>query len=97
MKRVLAWSIAGVLLAGVAGLVVVNAEQRVGAVFIAGDKPVTEEQIRAKLQTDGWSDVRIFRDGRYFQVTANRNGAADKLMVDAQTGRLRADDDDDDD
>ena len=54
------------LVAGVAGLLVVNAQQRPGAVFIAGDKPVTVEQIRGKLQTDGWSNVQILRDGRYF-------------------------------
>jgi len=49
------------------------------------------------LQSDGWSDVQITRGGRYFEVTANRKGAAKKLAVDAQTGRLRPDDDDDDD
>lgn len=97
MNRILAWSIAGVLVAGVTGFVVVNAEHRPGPVFIAGNKPVTEDQIRAKLQADGRSDVQIVRDGRYFEVTANNKGTAEKLAVDAQTGRLRADDDDDDD
>ena len=97
MNRILAWSIAGALVAGVTGLVVVNAEQRAGEAFIPGDKPVTEDQIRTKLQSDGWSDVQIKRGGRYFEVTANKQGAAEKLAVDAQTGRLRPDDDDDDD
>ena len=97
MNRILAWSIEGALVAGVTGLVVVNAEQRAGVVFIPGDKPVTEDQIRTKLQSDGWSDVQIKRGGRYFEVTANKQGAAEKLAVDAQTGRLRPDDDDDDD
>src|SRR5215471_7294090 len=97
MKRLLVWSVAGALVAGATGLMVVNAQQRPGAVFIAGDKPVTEDQVRAKLQMDGWSDVQIDRDGRYFQVTASKNNEAGKIVIDAQTGRLRRDADDDDD
>lgn len=97
MKRLLIWSAAGVLIAGTAGLMVVNAQQRQGEVFIAGDGPVSEHQVRTKLQTDGWSDVQIQRDGRYFQVTARKNGEPGKIVIDAQTGRLRADNDDDDD
>ena len=53
--------------------------------------------MRAKLQTDGWSDVRIVRDGRYFQVSAAKDGKAEQFAVDGQTGRLRASNDDDDD
>lgn len=99
MKRLLVLSAAAAMVAGATGLMVVNAQQRQGAVFIAGDKPVTEDQVRAKLQTDGWSNVQINRDGRYFQVTMSKDGAADKLVIDAQTGRFaaNADDDDDDD
>jgi len=97
MNRLLVWSVAGALIAGAAGLMVVNAQQRQGEIFIAGDKPVTEDQVRAKLQMDGWSDVKIYRDGRYFEVTASKDNQADKIVIDAQTGRLRGDADDDDD
>ena len=97
MNRLLVWSIVGVLVAGATSLVVVNAQQRPGPVFIAGDSPVSEDQIRTKLQTDGWSDVQVTRDGRYFQVTALKNGQPGKIVIDAQTGRLSANDDDDDD
>jgi hypothetical protein len=97
MRRLLISAIAVALLGGATGLIVVNAQQRDGAVFIAGDKPVTEDQVRTKLQTDGWSDVQIYRDGRYFQVTASKSGETSKIAIDSQTGRLRASNDDDDD
>jgi hypothetical protein len=97
MKRYLVLSVAGALLSTAMNLMVVNAQQRQGAVFIAGDKPVTEDQVRAKLQTDGWSDVQINRSGHYFQVTANKNGEAGKIVIDEQTGRVPANSDGDDD
>jgi len=66
-------------------------------VLIAGDRPVTAEQVEAKLKADGWSNIMISRDGRYMQVTGLVNGKADKIAVDSETGRLRANNDDDDD
>lgn len=91
--------VAATLIAGGLNLTGVCAQQPPGAALVAGDKPVTEDQVRAKLQTDGWSNVQISREGHYFQVTASKDGQAGKLIVDAQTGRLRvkADNDDDDD
>jgi hypothetical protein len=97
MKRLLVLSIGGVLAIGAAGLLAVNAQQPKGAIFIAGDRPVTEEQVRAKLQTDGWSQVQIVRDGRYLDVTAAKGGQSETLTIDGQTGRLRASNEDDDD
>ena len=96
MKRIAAWSIAGLLVAGTAAAIAVSVEYR-GAVLIPGDQPVTDEQVRAKLQTDGWSDVRIQHDSRYFDVTAVKDNQPRKLTVDSQTGRLASKDDDDDD
>jgi hypothetical protein len=64
--------------------------------LIAGDQPVTEEQVRGELQSGGWANVQIVREGRYFEVSAIKNGQIGKLAVDSQTGRLRAKDDDDD-
>jgi len=95
MKRILAWSIIGTLVAGTAGVFAVNAAQHRGTVLIAGDNPVTEDQVRMKLQGDGWSDIRIARDGRYFAVTAIKDNQPRKITVDSQTGRLDDDDDDD--
>lgn len=78
------------------GALIAIAETR-GPVFIAGDKPVTEEQIRTKLAADGYLDVRVVTEGRYFEATGAKDGKVAKLRIDGQTGRLAADDDDDDD
>ena len=78
-------------------LTIANAQQAQAPAFIAGDRPVTAEQVLEKLQTDGWSNVVISRNGRYIDVTGSMNGETSKMAVDSQTGRLRADNDDDDD
>jgi len=97
MIRLIAWVIRGALLAGSVGLMIANAQQAPGPAFITGDRPVTAEQVLEKLQSDGWSNVAISRNGRYIEVTGSMNGQASKMEVDSQTGRLRADNDDDDD
>src|SRR5499427_2685016 len=97
MKPLIAWVIRVALLAGSIGLTIANAQQVQAPAFIAGDRPVTAEQVLEKLQTDGWSNVVISRNGRYIEVTGSMNGEASKMAVDSQTGRLRADNDDDDD
>ena len=93
------WMLAGggLLLLGIAGIAAVTAEPSKEPVFIAGDQPVTEDQVRQKLQSDGWSNVQIVRDGRYFEAIGSKNGQTTKVAVDALTGRLRAADDDDED
>ena len=97
MNRLVVCVVGAALLAGAAGLMMAKAQQNQGAVFIAGDRPVTAEQVQEKLQSDGWSNIVIARNGRYLRVTAARNGQTETMTVDAQTGRLRAGDDDDDD
>lgn len=84
------------LLLGIVGVAMVTAEPEKGPVFIAGDKPVSEDQVRQKLQSEGWSNVRIVRDGRYFEAIGSKDGQANKVAVDAQSGRLRASAGDDD-
>lgn len=86
-----------VVLAAATGLAFVMVQPTKGPAFIPGDRPVTEDQVRQKLQSEGWSDVQIARDGRYFEAVASKNGQNNKIVVDSQTGRLRADADDDDD
>ena len=95
-RYVLAAFTGGVAALAATGVVLATAETR-GPVFIAGDKPVTEEQVRGKLQGDGYADVRIVREGHYFEATGAKGGKVAKLRIDAQTGRLADDDDDDDD
>jgi hypothetical protein len=95
MNRTIASVIGAALFAG--GLIVAKAQQAGGPAFIAGDHPVTTEQVQEKLQTDGWSNIAISRNGRYLEVTGSLNGQATKIAVDSQTGRLRVDANDDDD
>ena len=95
MNRLIIWVLGGVLLA--AGFMIANAQQTSAPALIAGDHPVTAEQVREKLQSDGWSNVVVLRNGRYIEATGSMNGETSKMAIDSQTGRLRADNDDDDD
>jgi hypothetical protein len=99
MNRAIAWSVGGgVLLVAAAALVVAAPERKNPAFdFIAGNRPVTEDQIRQKLVSDGWADVQIVLRGRYFVASALKGGRTEKFSVDSLTGRLRGEDDDDDD
>jgi hypothetical protein len=99
MKRLITWAVGGALLVAAAGLMIANAQQSTAPAFIAGDRPVTAEQVRQKLQSDGWSNIVVSRNGWYIEATgvSPLNGEAGKMAVDSQTGRLRAADDDDDD
>jgi len=94
----LAFGCAVIALAG--GLVLAKAQQGKETALIAGDRPVTAEQVVEKLKADGWSEIVISRNGGLLKVRGLVNGQAEKLAVDSQTGRLKADadgDDDDDD
>jgi len=97
MNRLITWTVGGALLAAAAGLMIANAQQSFAPALIAGDHPVTAEQVREKLKSDGWSNIVVSRNGRYLEATGSLNGQAGKMAVDSQTGRLRAADDDDDD
>src|SRR2546422_979627 len=52
MNRALMWAIGSGLVITAIALVFVMAEPGKGPVFIAGDQPVTEDQIRQQLQSD---------------------------------------------
>jgi hypothetical protein len=96
MNRRIAAALAGsAILLGATGILIATAQPR-GAVFIAGDKPVTEDLVREKLQSEGYSNVQIVRQGNYFEALGSKDGKTGKLVVDARTGRLADDDDDDD-
>jgi len=86
----------GLLLLGIAGVAVVTAEPSKGPVFIAGDQPVSDNQVLQKLQSDGWSNVQMVREGKYLEAIGSKNGQTTKVVVDAQKdisrhckGRLR--------
>lgn len=95
MNRLFVWAIGGALLLGATGVLIATAERSRGPVFIASDQPVTEDQVRQKLQSEGYSNLQIVRQGRYFEATGTKDGTTGKIAVDSQTGRLRDDDDDD--
>ena len=69
MNRALVWIIAGALLIGAAGAIIATTEQTKGPPPIADDQPVNEEQVRRKLQSDGWSNVKITHEGRYYEAS----------------------------
>jgi hypothetical protein len=94
-RRLLIWAIAGILFVGAMGVLIATAEQSKGPLFIAGNQPVTEEQVRQKLQSEGYSNVQIVRQGQYFEAMGSKDGQTGRVIVDSQTGRLRDDDDDD--
>jgi hypothetical protein len=98
VRTIVVWSVSIAILTGSAGLKwAATAEPRQGPAFIAGDRAVTEDEVRSKLQDDGWSNIQIARDGDYFGISGVKNGQSGKLAIDSRTGRLRANDDDDDD
>jgi CheY-like chemotaxis protein len=76
---------AGIAIA-VATIVIYDRSHR--RVLIAGDQPVTEVQIREKLQADGYTNIQVMRSDGYFEVTAAKDGKPAALAVDAATGRL---------
>ncbi|MBN4679124.1 hypothetical protein HUS71_27400 [Pandoraea nosoerga] len=67
-----------------------------GPVLIAGDKPVSEDQVRQKLLSGGWSNVQIVANGQYLEAIGLKDGQTTKVVVNAQTGRLRVPDEDED-
>jgi len=91
----LAFGCAVIAMAG--GLVLAKAQQSKETALIAGDRPVTVDQVVQKLKADGWSEIAISRNGRYLNVSGLVNGQSGKVAVDSLTGRFKADADDDDD
>src|SRR5262245_3324106 len=95
-RRLLMALIGGFALIGATGVWIATAAPTRGPVFIAGDQPVTEDQVRQKLEADGYLNVLILRQGGNFEAMGAKDGKVAKFAVDAQTGRLANDDDDDD-
>jgi hypothetical protein len=91
MRRL--WSIGGLLIGAiVAVFLAVQSENR--RVFIGGDQPVSIDQVREKLESDGWSNIQIRQKGRFIAAIASRNGQERTIEVEARTGRIRITDDD---
>jgi hypothetical protein len=84
---------ASILLIGAAAYFLVPQLNR-GDVFIPGGKPVNDEQVREKLQSDGWGNVQIRRQGRYIVALGSKDGQEEKFWVNSEDGHLRVFDDD---
>src|SRR5262245_56117946 len=95
-RRIVVAVIGGTALVAATGVLIATAQPK-GAVFIAGDQPVSEAQVREKLQADGYSNILIMRQGRLIEAMGLKDGQTGKVLVDAQTGRLAGDGDGDDD
>jgi hypothetical protein len=93
--KVLIWTAAAMLLAGAVAAFDAFRERRDGPVIAFGNGPVTEEQVQQKMTADGWTNVRVTREGRYLQVTGAKEQRTSHFSIDSQTGRVRDDDDDD--
>jgi hypothetical protein len=68
-----------------------------GGRLIPGSGPITEQQIRDKLTADGFSNIQITLNGSVFETVATKEGRQAELAIDAQSGIVRAEGDDDDD
>ena len=88
-----------ILLTGSSGLALAaGSTATAGLVTTVQSATMTDAQIQQKLQSEGYTDVRITEhDGGHINVLATRNGKAEKLVVNPQTGAAMPDNDDDND
>ncbi|HEY4042072.1 MAG TPA: PepSY domain-containing protein [Rhodopila sp.] len=74
-----------------------------GAILLAGvpglgfaQTPMTDAQIQQKLQSEGYSNVKITEHAKsHIDVTATKDGKTEKLAVNKSTGAVAEDDDKD--
>ena len=93
MNQVLVYGLVGAFLGGGLGVLIATSGDE-GEVFIASDQPITVAEVQDKLRSEGWQNVQISEQGRYLEIAGSKDGQNRKLMLNAQTGRLIADDDD---
>ena len=69
-----------------------------GASAQTGSSPMSDSQIQQELQSAGYTNIQgLKHEGDHVNVTATKNGQTTKLVVDARTGHVAQDTDDDDD
>ena len=88
----LMWTLAAVFLVGAITAVDIVRGRRQAPVFVSSTGPDSEEQVRQKMAANGWSNVEIGREGRYFQATGSKDRETGHFSIDSQTGRVRGDD-----
>jgi len=57
------WVFAAAVLVAIVTVIDLAKERDGGRVFIANNGPITEDQVRQKMMTDGWTNVLISREG----------------------------------
>jgi len=90
MKKWIVPIVSAALLISAVGVAQLVAQVQQGAarVFIPGGQPVSEEQVRSKLQSEGWAGVMVTREGQYLRATGAVGGKLRTVVIDAATGRL---------
>jgi hypothetical protein len=96
MNRVLVWSLVGALLGGGLAALIAAYDEAEGQMVIAGDLPLTEDQVRGQLAARGWADLTLTHDARYIEVSGKASGREAHMMVDSLTGKIISDDSDED-
>jgi hypothetical protein len=81
MNQILMLGMIGAVLSGGRGVLMAVANNE--PVYIASDYPVTEYQVSAKLQREGWTTIEVKRDDRYIEATASKVGRVAQLTVDS--------------
>lgn len=90
----LSTAILGVLLmAGSSGLALAaSGTPAPGSTTTVQATPMTDAQIQQKLQSEGYTNVQVTKHEKdHIDVTAIKNGKAEKLAVNPQTGAVTPD------
>jgi hypothetical protein len=71
-------------------LVILAGALLVGAGAHAADNTLTEDQVKAKVEAAGYTNVHdIEREGKHFDADATKDGKSVHLHVDATTGAIK--------
>lgn len=99
MKRETVWAFAGIGLLAAASIAMheLGQDGTEHRELFSATGPITEQQLTDRLESQGYSTVRISQDGRYFIATALKEGKRSRFVLESDTGReasLWYDDDD---
>ena len=96
MNQAMVFGLIGAFLGGGLGILIATSDESEGPVFIASNQAVTEAQLRDKLHLQGWVNIEVTQQDMYFEATGSKDGRPKKIMINSASGRLVADDSDDD-
>ena len=96
MNPVIVWTLIGALLGGGLAALIAVYDRSEAQNTIAGDLPLTEDQVRTQLTARGWGDLMLSHDSRYIEITGKALGHATHMTVDSLTGKILNEDSDDD-